>query len=130
MSNHVLNMVRQDCYMSNIDLAGAYYTVLVLCMDQKYLLFQFVRNLYKYTCLLNGLSSAPRVFNKTLNLVFSAFRKEDHQIVGYLNDAFLMGDTFNECKNAVLASVKLITNLGFFIDPEKSKLFPSQVIEF
>ena len=86
----VLNMVRQDCYMSNIDLTGAYYTVLVLCMDQNYLLFQFVGNLYKYTCLLNGFSSVPRVFTKTLNLVFSAFRKEGHQIVGYLNDAFLM----------------------------------------
>ena len=33
-------------------------------------------------------------------------------------------------QNAILASVKLITNLGFFIHPEKSKLFPSQMIEF
>ena len=40
-----------------------------------------------------------------------------------------MGDTFNECKNAVLARVKLITNLRFFIHPEKSKFFPSQEIE-
>ena len=48
----------------------------------------------------------------------------------YLDDTFLIGDTFNECKNSVLASGKLITNLGFFIHPEKSKLFPSQVIEF
>ena len=41
-----------------------------------------------------------------------------------------MGDTFNECKNAVLATVTLITNLGFFMYLEKSKFFPSQVIEF
>ena len=39
-----LNMVRQDCYMASIDLADAYYTVPVLCMDQKYLLFQFEGN--------------------------------------------------------------------------------------
>ena len=50
--------------------------------------------------------------------------------MGYLDDTFLMEDTFNECKNAILASVKLITNLGFFIYPEISKLFPSQVIKF
>ena len=50
--------------------------------------------------------------------------------MGYLDDTFLIEDTFNECKNSVLASGKLITNLGFFIHPEKSKLFPSQVIEF
>ena len=35
----LLNMVRQDFYMASIDLANAYYTVPVLCMDQKYLLF-------------------------------------------------------------------------------------------
>ena len=46
----VLNMVSQDCYMTSIDLADAYYTVPVLCMDQKYLLFQFEGNLCKYTC--------------------------------------------------------------------------------
>ena len=40
-----------------------------------------------------------------------------------------MENTFNECKNAVLASVNLITSLGFFMHPEKSKLFASQVIE-
>ena len=62
--------------------------------------------------------------------MFSAFRKEGHQIMGYLDDTFLMGDTFNECKNAILANVKLITNLGFSIHSEKSNLFPSQVTEF
>ena len=41
-----------------------------------------------------------------------------------------MGNTFNEWKNAVLASAKLITNLGFFIHPEKFKNFPPMVIEF
>ena len=42
----VLNMVRQDCYMASIDLADACYTVRVLCIDQKYVLFQFEGNLY------------------------------------------------------------------------------------
>ena len=126
----VLKMVRQDFYIANMDLEGAYYTVPLLCMDQKYLLFQFEGNLYKYMRLPNGLSSAPRIFTKILKPVFSTLRKEDHQIMGYLDDTFLMGDTFNGCKNAVLASVKLINNLRVFIYPEKSKYFPSQVIEF
>ena len=116
--------------MASIDLPDAYYTVPALCMDQKYLLFQFEGNLYKYICLPNGLSSAPRLFTKVLKSVFSALWKEGHQVMGYLDDTFLMGDTPNECKNAILASVKLITNLVFFIHPEKLKLFPSQVIEF
>ena len=119
----VVNMVRQDCSMLSIDLADADYTVPVLCMDQKCLLFQFEGYLYKHTCLPNDLSSAPGIFTKILKPVLSALRKEGHQIMGYPDDTFLMGDTFNECKNAIFASVKLITNLGFFIHPEKIRTF-------
>ena len=50
--------------------------------------------------------------------------------MGYLDDTFLVGETFNKYKNAVLASVKLITNLEIFIHPEKSEFFPSEGIEF
>ena len=82
----VLSIVRQDCYMASIDLADACYTVPVLWMNQKYLLFQFEENLYKCTCLPNCLSSAPRIFTKILKPVFSALRKEGHQIMGYLDD--------------------------------------------
>ena len=92
------------------------------------MLFQFEGNLYKYTCLPHGLSSALRIITKILKLVFSVLRKEIHQIMGYLDDTYLMGDIFNECKIAVLANVRLITNLGFFIHPEKLKFFPFHVI--
>ena len=51
-------------------------------------------NLYKYTCLPNGLSSAPRIFTKILKPVFSALSKEGHQIMGYLDGTFLIGDIF------------------------------------
>ena len=69
-------------------------------------------------------------FYQNIKTCISDLRKEGHQIMGYLDDTFLIGDSFNESKNSVLASGKLITNLGFFIHLEKSKLFPFQVIEF
>ena len=48
----------------------------------------------------------------------------------YLNDSFLMGDTFEECKKSVIATVKLLTKLGFQLHPDKSSLFPSLEIHF
>ena len=114
--------------MASINLADAYSTV--PCMDRKCFLFQFKENSYQYTCLTYVLSSAPRIFIKTLKPVFSALKKEGYQFMGYLDDTFLMGDTFNECKNPMLASGKLITDLGFSLHPEKSKLSLSQVIQF
>ena len=62
--------------------------------------------------------------------MFSALRKKGHQIMGYLDDSFLMGDTFEECEKAVVASVELLTKLGFQIHPEKSRLLPVQGIEY
>ena len=43
--------------MASIDLADVYYTVSVLLLNQKYLLIQFEEQLYKCTCLPNGLTS-------------------------------------------------------------------------
>ena len=38
--------------------------------------------------------------------------------MGYLDDVFLIGQTFNELKKAILlASVELFSNLGCFIHP-------------
>ena len=41
-----------------------------------------------------------------------------------------MGNTFEECEQAVIASVELLTKLGFQMHPEKSQLLPAQVIEY
>ena len=116
--------------MASIDLSDAYYSVPVALTDQKYLLFKFEAQLYKFVCLPNGLSSAPRIFTKLLKPVFSALHKQGHQIMGYLDDSFLMGDTFEECKKSVIATVKLFTKLEFQVHPDKSNLFPSQGIHF
>ena len=80
--------------MAGVDLADAYCRVPVLCIDQKNLLFRFEDNLRKYICLLSGLTSASRIFTETLKSGFSAFKKKGHQIMGYLHDTLLLGDTF------------------------------------
>ena len=56
--------------MASIGLSDDYYSVPVALTDQKYLLFKFEGQLYKFVCLPNGLSSAPRIFTKLLKPVF------------------------------------------------------------
>ena len=127
--NAAIGMVRQNCYVANIDLADSYYTVPVALSDQKYLVFNSEGQLYKYVCLPNGLSSAPPPphlpyiykVDETCALVL---RKKGHQTMGYLDDSFLTGDTFEECEKAVIAAVELLTKLGFQIYLEK----PAEVI--
>ena len=116
--------------MSSIDLSDVYHSVAVAIFDQKYLMFQFAGQLYKFVCLTNGLRSAPRMFTKTLKPVFTALHKEGHDIMGYLDGSILFGDTYDECKAAVLRAVNLFQSLGFQVHPEKSFLTPKQEIEF
>ena len=75
-------------------LTDAYYCVPVAIVDQKYLMFQFERIRYKYVCLPNGLSPAPRAFTKLMKPALPSLRKKGHQVMNYLDDLFLVGDTF------------------------------------
>ena len=102
-----LSMVRKDCVMSSIDLSNAYYSVPVAICDPTYLMLQFAGQLYKFVCLPNGLTSAPRLFTKILKPVFAALHKQGHDIMGYLDDSILFEDTYDECKAAVLRAVNL-----------------------
>ena len=62
----VTRMMKPGCFMASVGLKDAYYTVPIHCDQQKYLKFMFNGNLYQYTCLPNGLSSAPCIFIKLL----------------------------------------------------------------
>ena len=42
--------------------------------------------------------------------VLSSLRKKGHQVVNYLDNFFLVGDTFEECKNAVIDTCDLLLN--------------------
>ena len=128
-TNTALDMVRKNCYMASIDLTDAYYSVPVATVDQKYLMFQFEGIRYKYVCLPNGLSLAPRIFIKLMKPVLSSLRKKEHQVMNYLDGFFLVGDTFEECKDAAIDSCDLLIKLGFSIHPDKSQFIPIQKID-
>ena len=85
---------------------------------------------YKYACLPNGVTSSPRIFTKIMKSVLSTLRKLGYNLMNYLDDIFICGDTFTECRDAVLATVNLLLKLGFSIHPEKSQLIPVQKIEY
>ena len=118
-----LSMVRKDCYMSSINLSNAYYSIPVAICDQKYLMFQFSGQLYKFFCLPNALTSAPRE-------VSICCPTQGHDSMGYLDDSILFGDNYDECKAAVLRAVTLFQSLGFQVHPEKSSVTPTQEIDF
>jgi hypothetical protein len=65
-----LHLVKKDCYFAKLDFKDAYYSIPVHKDYRRYLCFTWRGHAYQYTCLPNGLSSAPRIFTKVMKPVF------------------------------------------------------------
>ena len=121
-----IQLMKQNCFMASIDLQDAYYSVPVSERYQKYLKFSWRGKLYQFTCLPNGLASAPRIFTKLLKPVYASLRNLGHIVFGYIDDSYLQGDDVKSCKENVSATHSTFTNLGFLPHEEKSVVEPTQ----
>ena len=126
-----LSLVSPNCVMASIDLADAYYSVNVHVHHRKYLQFAFQGHWYRFTCLANGISSAPRIFTKLMKVPLS-FLREKHGllITAYLDDLLLIANSAKELTQAVKLTLELLRDLGFHISTKKSVLTPSRIITF
>ena len=125
-----VQLMRKNCYMASIDLIDACYTVPVAPEHRKYVRFIWGGKLFQYTCLPNGLSSAPRYFTKLLKPVYGTFRSQGHLNVGYIDGSYLQGSSVSDCSQNIQATICLFENLGFVINKEKSVLQPCQKLVF
>ena len=76
----VVKLIKKHCFMASIDIKDAYYTVKIDDDYQKFLKFTWHGKLYQYTCLPNGLSSAPRLFTKLLKPILARIRSLGHMV--------------------------------------------------
>ena len=128
--NSVLMLIRRNCFMGSIDLQDAYYSININPDYRKYLRFIWNSKLYEFTCLPNGLSCAPRVFTKILKPIYENLRKLGLISVYFLDDSWLMGNTFDDCQNNINKTANLLQNSGFIINEAKSIRVPTQSIQF
>ena len=126
----VIGLMTPNCYMASIDIKDAYYTVPIAIEHQKYLKFAWRDKLYQYTCLPNGLSSAPRIFTKIMKPVFQTLRQQGHISSSYIDDCYLQGETYTEYATNVDVSTARLRHLGFFPHEEKSHFTPTQQLTY
>lgn len=118
--NTAIKLVKPGCFMASIDLKDAYYSIPVAKEDRKFLMFQRKETLYQFTCLPNGLSSAPRIFTKILKPVFAHLLSLGHICMSHIDDSLLIGYDYKSCENNIVDSVSLFSQLEFVAHPEKS----------
>ena len=126
-----LALVTPGCTFMSFDFSDAYYSCSVFPPHRKYLRFMFEGQLYEFTCLPNGLSTAPRFFTKIMKVALAHLREKGQvTISGYLDDNILVnyGSTELAIKKGIF-SADTLQELGFTINIPKSVITAVTVIE-
>ena len=126
-----LTLVTKDCFLASLDLSDAYYSVPVSSSHRKYLQFRFNGQSYRFTCLANGVSSAPRTFTKLMKIPLS-FLREHHgiTITSYLDDLLIIAQSKKGLLESLDTTQTLLRSLGFTISVKKSSIQPAHAMTY
>ena len=108
----VLPMISQGCWFASLDLMNAYLTVPVRMEDRKWLRFLWKDKLYQYTCMPQGLTSAPRIFTRLLKPIMAHLRSVGITAIIYIDDVLLLAPSREELAGHVDYLVGCLTALG------------------
>lgn len=123
----VKNLITPNCFMASLDWKDAYYSVKIHPKYRKYLRFYWRGKLYQFTCLPNGLKSAPRMFTKIAKIPISQSRKQGATVSTYIDDSFIKAQLLEQTRQSVKTVVKITDDAGFVTHPKKSELEPVQI---
>ena len=117
-------------FFAKLDIKDAYYSINVERESKKKFRFFYCNELYEFNALAQGYSDAPRIFTKIIKVPLAYLRSLGHINLGYLDDIYLQGETFDECSSNIDDTIKTLDNLGFTINHNKSILVPVRRMDF
>ena len=60
--------------------------------------------------------------------IFATLRDHGHLSVGFIDDSYLQGDDYEQCVKNITDTVALIDKVGLVPHPDKSVLYPTQIL--
>ena len=126
----VLLSVRQGDWMASIDLKEAYLQVPVHPASRHFLRFMFRGTVYQFKALCFGLSTAPQVFTRVMAPVSAILHSLGIRMRRYLDDWLVQSSSRESLLEGLQAVLQLGQELGIIINPQKSNLIPSQVVQY
>ena len=126
----VLLSVRQGDWMASIDLKEAYLQVPVHPASRRFLRFVFRGSVYQFKALCFGLSTAPQVFSRVMAPVSAILHSLGIRMRRYLDDWLVQSSSREALLRDHQTVLGLCHELGIVINPSKSNLVPSQVVQY
>ena len=126
----VLLSVRQGDWMASIDLKEAYLQVPIHPESRPFLRFVAHGRTFQFTALCFGLSTVPQVFSRVMAPVSAILHSWGIRMRRYLDDWLVQSSSRESLLQDLQVVLDLCRELGIVINPEKSNLEPSQVVQY
>ena len=126
----VLLSVRQGDWMASIDLKEAYLQVPVHPASRHFLRLMFRDTVYEFKALCFGLSTAPQVFTRVMAPVSAILHSMGIRMRRYLDDWLVQSASRESLLSDLQTVLQLCHQLGIVVNPQKSNLVPSQVVQY
>jgi len=124
----IMNMIQPGDFFVSLDLSDAYYCIAMHVLSLPFLTFYFLNVYYQFTCLPQGLSSAPRIFTKVIRVILTFLRRQNIRIAAWIDDFLMASSSLSLCQDQAFQTIRTFEELGFVPNLEKSQLSPSQRI--
>lgn len=118
-------LIKKNDFMVSIDLAKAFFSILLHKDSRDFTTFQYKQCRYSHNVLPFGLTSSPRIFSKMLKLAIVHIQSQGIKISFYLDDIFKCSSCSDTLRSHLNLTMSILTSLGFTINIEKSSLIPS-----
>ena len=126
----VLLSVHQGDWMASIDLKEAYLQVPVHPASRHFLRFVFRDQVYQFKALCFGLSTAPQVFTRVMAPVSAILHSMGIRMRRYLDDWLVQSSSRESLLRDLQTVLQLCHELGIVVNPQKSNLVPSQIVQY
>ena len=126
----VLLSVRQGDWMASIDLKEAYLQVPIHPSSRHLLRFVFRGQVYQFKALCFGLSTAPQVFTRVMAPVSAILHSMGIRMRRYLDDWLVQSSSRDSLVRDLQTVLGLCHELGIVVNPQKSNLVPSQIVQY
>jgi hypothetical protein len=120
------DVVKPQDKLMTTDIEKAYYCLAMHPDAQEYLGWEWKGKFYMPTCLVFGLSSAPRIFTKIMRPMMAFMRSAGVRVLGMIDD-YLWAARPEEIEGVKDAVVKLLPGLGWSLN-EKCELAPQDEV--
>ena len=116
--------------MASIDLKEAYLQVPVHPDSRRFLRFVSQGNVYQFSALCFGLSTAPQIFSRVMAPVSAILHSWGIHMRWYLDDWLVQSSSRESLLHDLQVVLDLCRELGIVVNPAKSRLVPSRVVQY